>query len=108
MDKIRIGMIGFGYWGPNLTRNFIEIPDSEVVVVSDLNEDRLKRVVNNYPHINVTTNYKDLFTMGLDAVAIATPPVTHFEIAMDCMNHGLHVLVEKPITVICAQAEKMI
>ncbi len=108
MDKIRMGMIGFGYWGPNLTRNFIEIPDSEVVVIADLNEDRLKRVKNNYPHINVTTNYQDLFTMGLDAVAIATPPVTHYEIAMDCMHHGLHVLVEKPITVISAQAEKMI
>jgi predicted dehydrogenase len=108
MKKIKMGIIGYGYWGPNLTRNFMEIPDSDVLVVSDLDEDRLKKLKSNYSHINVTTNYHDLFTMGLEAVAIATPPVTHYKIAMDCMDHGLHVLVEKPITVNSVHAEKMI
>ncbi len=108
MNKIRVGVIGCGYWGPNLIRNLSEISMSEVVAVADLREDRLKSVKNSYNQVTVTTNYKDLFDMNLDAVVVATPPVTHYDLAKDALEHGLHVLVEKPITTNSEQAERLI
>lgn len=96
--EIRIGVIGAGYWGPNLIRNFVENTGSKVVVVADLSEDRLARVRNAYPTIRCTTNYQELFSMALDAVVIATPPSTHYEIAVEVLNQGLHAFIEKPIT----------
>lgn len=98
-NVLNIGAVGCGYWGPNLIRNFVEIPETEVVAIADLLQTRLDHVKRRYPQIQVATqNYRDLFELGLDAVVIATPPQTHFPIARDCLNHGLHVLVEKPIT----------
>ncbi|MBN1314357.1 MAG: Gfo/Idh/MocA family oxidoreductase [Anaerolineales bacterium] len=108
MNKIRVGVIGCGYWGPNLIRNFSEISMSEVVAVADLREDRLKSVQNANNQISVTTNYKELFDMNLDAVVVATPPITHYDLARDVLEHGLHVLVEKPITTSSEQAERLI
>lgn len=105
---IKIGIIGYGYWGPNLNRNFHELPNSEVVVVSDLKDEQLKRVKIKYPQSTVTKNYKDLFKMGLDAVVVSTPPKTHFKIAKDCLEHDLHVLVEKPLTLCSQEAEELI
>ena len=104
-EVLRIGAIGSGYWGPNLIRNFIEIPDAELVVVADLDEDRLTHMKMRFPQIqHVTQNYKDFFEMNLDAVVIATPPDTHFPIAADCIENNLHVLIEKPITLNSADA----
>lgn len=108
MDRMKIGVIGCGYWGPNLIRNFVEIPTSEVVIVADLSEERLSKITASYPQISVTKNYRDLFDMGLDAVVIATPPVTHYPLAKECLLHYLHVLVEKPMTVTSEQAEELI
>ncbi len=108
MDKIRVGVIGCGYWGPNLIRNFSEIPTSEVVAVSDLREDRLKSIKNANHEIAVTKDYHDLFGMNLNAVVVATPPVTHFAIAKDALEHDLNVLVEKPLTTTSQQAEELI
>lgn len=96
---IRIGVIGSGYWGPNLIRNFVEIPASEVVGVADLDQKRLVNICERFPQVQVTTNdYHDFFQMGLNAAVIATPPDTHYRITRDCLEHGLHVLIEKPIT----------
>lgn len=96
---IRIGIIGCGYWGPNVLRNFIEIPDSEVVAVADLKMEQLNRVKDRYPQISyLTQNYQDLFRFNLDAVVITTPPQTHYSLAKACLMHGLHVLTEKPLT----------
>lgn len=107
--KIRVGAIGCGYWGPNLIRNFIEIPNSELVGVADLDQKLLNRMADRFPQIqNTTTNYRDLFEMDLDAVVIATPPQTHYTIAKDCMEHGLHVLVEKPLTLNSDEASKLV
>ncbi len=107
--KIRVGAIGCGYWGPNLIRNFIEIPNSELVGVADLDQKLLARMEDRFPQIqNTTTNYRDLFEMDLDAVIIATPPQTHYTIAKDCMEHGLHVLVEKPLTLNSDEASKLV
>jgi predicted dehydrogenase len=98
-EVLRIGAIGCGYWGPNLIRNFIEIPEAELVGVADLDQDRLMHMKNRFPQIQITTqNYKELFELDLDGVVIATPPDTHAPIGIECMNHDLHVLIEKPIT----------
>lgn len=108
MDNIKVGVIGCGYWGPNLIRNFVEIPDSDVVAVADLREDRLAQIRASYPLIQVTKNYKDLFKMGVDAIVVATPPPTHFQFASEALQHDLHVLVEKPMTLKSQDAEQLI
>ncbi len=108
MSKVRVGAIGSGYWGPNLIRNFVELPSSELVAVADMRQDRLNHMKTLYPGIEVTTNFRDLFSMGLDAVVIATPPPTHHAIARECLEHGLSCMIEKPITTDSAQAEDLI
>jgi predicted dehydrogenase len=108
MEPIRMGVIGCGYWGPNLIRNFVEIPTSEVIIVADLKEERLSSISARYPKIKVTKNYKDLYEQDLDAVVIATPPATHYSLAKESLEQGLHVLVEKPITVNSHFAEELI
>jgi predicted dehydrogenase len=108
MSHHKIGVIGCGYWGPNLIRNFVEIRDSEVVGVSDLNEGRLAFIKERYSDITTTSNYHDLFSMGLDAVVVATPPATHYPLARECLEHDLHVMVEKPLTLNSADAESLI
>jgi predicted dehydrogenase len=97
--SVRVGVIGYGYWGPNLVRNLAELPSAQLVVVADMKQERLDRVKGMYPRLEVTQNYKDLFEMGLDAVVVATPPATHYSIARECLEHGLNVLVEKPLTI---------
>jgi predicted dehydrogenase len=108
MTLLKVGVIGYGYWGPNLVRNFVESTLSEVVIVADLNKDRLAKVKSTYPQIIGTDNYKDLFEQHLDAVVIATPPTTHYPLAKECLEHGLHVLVEKPITLNSQHAKELI
>lgn len=108
MKTQRIGVIGSGYWGPNLIRNFVEIPNADMVAVADIDENRLELIKARYPQTKLTTNYHDLFDMGLDAVTVATPPATHFSITKDCLENGLHVLVEKPLTLNSQDAEKLI
>ncbi len=108
MDIIKIGVIGCGYWGPNLIRNFVENPSSKVVMVADLQKERLSKIESSYSHIMVTKNYKELYSQDLDAVVIATPPASHYSLAKECLEHGLHVLVEKPITLKSQNAEELI
>jgi predicted dehydrogenase len=108
MDQIKVGVIGCGYWGPNLIRNFVEIPNADLTIVSDLREERLEHIKSRYPKIEVTQDYRDLFSMGLDAVVVATPPYTHFPIAKECLQHDMSVLVEKPLTLNSRDAEELI
>ena len=109
MSRTRIGAIGCGYWGPNLIRNFIEIPATRVVGVADLDGGRLAHVRERYPQIGtLTADYRDLFRLGLDGVVVSTPPETHFEIVKDCLEHGLHVLVEKPLVTDSEQARELL
>lgn len=107
-DMVRIGVIGCGYWGPNLLRNFVEIPQSRVVAVAELREARRDYVRTRYPDVRVTAEYRDLFHLDLDGVVVATPPPTHYAIAHDCLQHGLHVLVEKPLTLNSDHAAELI
>ena len=106
---INIGVIGYGYWGPNLVRNFSEIPGATVKTVSDFKPELLAKVQARYPKINLTTDCRDIFTdPNIDAVAIATPVSTHFDLALAALQAGKHVLVEKPMTVSSEQAMRLI
>jgi predicted dehydrogenase len=106
---IGIGIIGYGYWGPNLVRNFSEVPDAKVVAVSDLRTDRLEGLARRYPQIKTTTDHCELLANPLiDAVAIATPVSTHFDLAMQALRAGKHVLVEKPLTATSEQGERLL
>lgn len=96
---MKIAVIGCGYWGPNLVRNFVQSNKLEGVICCDLDTKRLDRMKALYPSVEVLTDYKKLLEReDLDAVAIATPVKTHHPIAKDFLLHGKHVLVEKPFT----------
>jgi predicted dehydrogenase len=108
LSTARIGVIGAGYWGPNLIRNFHTNNESDLIAVADLDEDRLRHFQNMYPSIGVTQDYHDLFQMELDAVVVATPPASHHRIAKDCLQNGLHTLVEKPLALDSQSAQELI
>jgi predicted dehydrogenase len=104
-----VGVIGYGYWGPNLVRNFMSDTGWRVVSVCDRSESRLAEVGRLYPTIATTRNPEELFrNPSIDAIAIATPVATHFELAMAALRAGKHVLVEKPIASTSAEASQMI
>ena len=106
---IRIGVIGYGYWGPNIVRNFSCVEDAKVVCVCDLNEHSLQRVREIYPGITTTSNSDEVLrSSAIDAVAIVTPVSTHFELAKAALRNGKHVFVEKPFTSSVGQAEELI
>jgi len=106
---IRMGVIGYGYWGPNIVRNFNGREGSKVVAVSDLNEALLKKAQKAYPHLRVTTRSDELIEApDVDVIAIATPVFTHFELAKKALKMGKHILVEKPFTSTTVQAEELI
>src|SRR5689334_4989623 len=106
---IRIGVIGYGYWGPRIVRNFHGVEGAEVSVVCDKSLASLKRAKHDYPHINVTTDLCDvLASPEIDAVAVVTPVWTHFELAKAALENGKHVFVEKPFTSTAAQARELI
>jgi predicted dehydrogenase len=106
---IYIGVIGYGYWGPNIVRNFNLSNDAQVISVCDKNPKALKCFEKNYPSIHATTDFKKLITSpDIDAVAIVTPVFTHYELAKLALENGKHVFVEKPFTSTVAQAEELI
>jgi len=106
---IRIGVIGYGYWGPNLVRNFHETPGMQVACVSDLRPERLAVVQGRYPAVKLTVNHRELLEdPGIDAVAIATPVSTHFDLATAALRAGKQVFVEKPLAATGKQVERLI
>jgi predicted dehydrogenase len=106
---IRVAIIGAGHWGPNLIRNFHNGQTSEVRWVVDTNDARLDMVKSRFQDVNTTADAKDaLDDAEVDAVVIATPTVTHFELAQSALNAGKHVLVEKPITEKPAEGEALV
>lgn len=106
---ISIGVIGYGYWGPNLVRNFADGLNTNVVAVSDLNRDRLQLAARRYPAVQATSDYRDVLrNPQIDAVAISTPVSTHYQLALEALQAGKHVLVEKPITADSQQAAHLI
>jgi predicted dehydrogenase len=105
---IKIGLIGFGYWGPNLARNFNANPNLQLTAVCDFSADRLERARRMYPAAQICPSPDDFFSMDLDAIAIATPVSTHFELARRALESGRHVWLEKPMTATVEEAETLI
>jgi len=106
---VNVGIIGFGYWGPNLVRNFNLVPDCNVVAVADTRTERLIQLGSLYPHIKGLNNADDLINdQDIDAIIIATPVFTHFELARKSLLQGKHVLLEKPMTSSVIEAEILI
>jgi predicted dehydrogenase len=106
---IRIGVIGYGYWGPNLVRNFAEVRDCQVVAVADARAERRALVQSRYPAVDTTGDYCELLNdPNVDAVAIATPVSTHYPLALEALRAGKHVWVEKPMTQTSDEAAHLI
>jgi len=107
---MNIGIIGIGYWGPNLVRNFAALDDVNVTAVCDFRKERLESIRKQFPAIKLfTTDANEIIkSPDIDAVAVVTPVSTHFPLGMDVLANGKHLFVEKPFTATVEQAEKMI
>ncbi|MBI4653694.1 MAG: Gfo/Idh/MocA family oxidoreductase [Nitrospirae bacterium] len=106
---MKLGVIGCGYWGPNLIRNFSENYHTDIKYVCDINENRLERIRLRYPHITATTNYKNILKDNdIQVVAIATPVHSHYNLAKDALEAGKHLLIEKPFTSKVKEAEELV
>jgi predicted dehydrogenase len=106
---LKIGVIGYGYWGPNIVRNFNANESSKVIAVCDKNPSTLKKVTKFYPDIKCVTEADDvLLSPDIDAVAIVTPVSTHFELTRRALENGKHVFVEKPFTASVAEGEELV
>ena len=106
---VKIGIIGYGYWGPNIARNFNSIDGAKVVSICDRNQESLSRARKLYPNMLLTTDCNEVLTApDIDAVAVITPVSTHFELAKKALQNGKHVFVEKPFTSTATQAEELI
>jgi len=109
VSTVKFGVIGYGYWGPNVVRNLQSITGTEVVAVCDKSSTSRKRVHKNSPGIYVTADAMELVSSPeIDAVAVITPVWTHFELAKAALENGKHVFVEKPFTSNVGQAEELI
>jgi predicted dehydrogenase len=106
---LNVGVIGYGYWGPNLVRNFVESEHTQVLGVADMARSRLSLVEARYPNIRTTTDARELIgDPKIDAIVVATPVSSHFDLAMQALQAGKHVLVEKPLASSSEQATQLI
>jgi predicted dehydrogenase len=108
-EMIRVGVIGYGYWGPNVVRNFFAVDHTRVEMLCDMNPSALARAKKNYPSLEVTTDPDEILkSPRIDAVAVVTPVWTHYKLAKAALENGKHVFVEKPFTSTSEQAEELI
>jgi predicted dehydrogenase len=106
---IRMAVLGYGYWGPNIVRNFSATDGVQVEVVCDASPDALQRLKKSHPAINTTTDCNEVLkSPHIDAIAVVTPVSTHYELAKKALQEGKHVFVEKPFTATCSQAEELV
>ena len=106
---LKFGVIGFGYWGPNVVRNLASLEGAKVVAVAEKSPTARKRFQKAYPGIHVTSDAAEIMaSTEIDAVAVVTPVWTHYELAKAALENGKHVFVEKPFTSTSAQAEELI
>lgn len=106
---INIGVIGCGYWGPNLVRNFMSSPKTHLQWICDADLTKTERIAKTYPHLKVASDPEKLFSdPDVDAIAIATPVSSHFELAKKALESGKHVLVEKPLASSAVEGGKLI
>ncbi|KAF0652007.1 Oxidoreductase domain-containing protein [Cyanobium sp. Copco_Reservoir_LC18] len=105
---IKVAVIGYGYWGPNLVRNFAEAEGASLSAVADLDEAKLELVARRFPGLRTTRHFQDLIQdPDIDAIAIATPVSTHFELGMAALRAGKHLWLEKPMTETSLQARQL-
>jgi predicted dehydrogenase len=108
-NMIKIGIVGYGYWGPNLARNAAEANGGDLVAIADLSEAALARAKKRHPGTHLHSHWRTLIAdTEIDAVLIATPVSSHFEIALAALKAGKHVLIEKPMTQTAAESEILI
>lgn len=106
---INIGVVGYGYWGPNLVRNFAELSAAAVVAVADADPTKLATVARRYPAVRTTADFHELVRdPAIDAIAIATPVSSHFELGMAALKAGKHLWLEKPMAETSLQARKLV
>jgi len=106
---IGIGVVGYGYWGPNLVRNFAQRDGAKVIAVSDLDRDKLALVERRHPGVTTTTDFNDLLADSrIDAIAIATPVQSHYDLALRTLRAGKHVFIEKPLAQTSDQVRHLI
>ena len=107
-DRIRVGVLGYGYWGPKLARNLSEIPGCELAVLVDKDRSRLERAQMQYPAVRTSPHLEAVLGSEVDAVVVATPVRTHHAVARLALLAGKHVMVEKPLTAASAEAEDLV
>jgi predicted dehydrogenase len=108
-EPARVGVVGLGYWGPNIIRNLNELEQAEVRWICDLDQARLDLLTRRYPAVRSTRSFDDLLAdPELDAVAIATPVSSHHSLALAALHAGKHVFIEKPLAASVAQAEELV
>jgi len=106
---VNIGVIGYGYWGPNIVRNFKAIEKAKVSIVCDIDRDALKRIQKVYSDVKTVSDPNEVLTSpAIDAVAIITPVFTHYELAKKALENGKHIFVGKPFTSKVSEAEELI
>jgi len=106
---VRIGVIGYGYWGPNLARHFAQIHECQLVAVADSDEGRLEQIRRRYPTVRAVARGEELIDANdIDALAIATPISTHYALAREALLGRKHVLIEKPMTATASQSQELI
>ena len=106
---IKFGVVGYGYWGPNVVRNLDRLEETKVVAVCDKNPAAQRKVAKAYPDVRVTDDPVELMSSpDIDAIAVVTPVWTHYELAKAALQNGKHVFVEKPFTSNAAQAQELI
>ena len=106
---VRLGVIGYGYWGPNIVRNAGSLDNCDLAAICDQNPAALKRAGKLYPGVKLTSDAAEVLrSPDIDAIAVVTPVWTHYELAKQALENGKHVFVEKPFTSTSAQAEELI
>ena len=106
---IGVAVVGYGYWGPNLVRNFSDVPGARLFTVCDLDSKRLEAVKARYPSLETTTSFEEVLAdPRIDAIAIATPVASHYRLAMQALMAGKHVFVEKPLAPSAEEAERLV
>jgi predicted dehydrogenase len=109
VEPLRLGLVGLGYWGPNLARNFDDLPAAELVWLCDRDGEKLERYGARFPGASTTARFEDLLEDDdLDAVVVATPVVTHFDLAREVLTAGKHAFVEKPLALSSTLAGELV
>ena len=106
---IGVAVVGYGYWGPNLVRNFWSVPGARLVSVCDKRPERLASVTAQFPAVEVTAEFDDLLKdPRVDVIAVATPVSSHYDLALQALKAGKHVFIEKPMTATTEQAQALL